>query len=274
VEANGTGPLSTISDWADGELRVRDDCELVETELLAADSFLVQDGRVLALGLHRGRFAESAREQGFASERELEAFWEAGLAALPGEGAWFPRFEVVRARDALRLRFRLRPAPPLTSSVIVATADGDPRRSPHLKGPDIDALSALRQRVQRRGAQEAVILDGGHVSDGTSTALLWWRGDALFAPPLSLPRVDSVAARTVRGIAAALGVPVEEEAVRPAELGGAVLWAVNALHGIRAVTAWVDGPALAQDAARTEAWRARFAALAREVPGVRGVRGS
>jgi hypothetical protein len=48
-----------------------------------------------------------------------------------------------------------------------------------------------------------VILDDGRVSDGTTTALLWWRGDALFAPPFSLPRVDSVAARTARGIAAA-----------------------------------------------------------------------
>jgi branched-subunit amino acid aminotransferase/4-amino-4-deoxychorismate lyase len=172
----------------------------------------------------------------------------------------------VRAREALRLRFRLRPAPELTRSLVVATADGDPRRVPHLKGPDIDRLTALRQRAQRRGAQEAVLLDGGHVSDGTTTALLWWRGDALFAPPFSLPRVDSVAARTVRGIAAALGVPVEEEAVRPAELDGAVLWAVNALHGIRDVTSWVDGPSLATDPARSDAWRARFAALARPLP--------
>ncbi|MGH1548863.1 aminotransferase class IV [Leifsonia poae] len=185
---------------------------------------------------------------------------------MPADGAWFPRFELVRAREALRLRFRLRPAPALTESLVVATADGDPRRVPHLKGPDIDRLSALRQRAQRVGAQEAVILDGGHVSDGATSALLWWRNGTLFAPPFSLPRVDSVAARTVRGIAAAVGVPVEEETVRPSELDGAVLWAVNALHGIRAVTSWVDGPALALDPARTDAWRARFAALARPLP--------
>lgn len=259
MDARSTEQVSTLADWAGGELRVRDDCELVETELLAADSFLVRDGRVLALGLHRGRFLEAAREQGFLDRRELEAFWEAGTASLPRDDAWFPRFELVRARDALRLRFRLRTAPPLTSTLVVATAEADPRRVPRLKGPDIDRLNALRQQVQRRGAQEAVILDGGRVSDGATTALLWWRGGTLFAPPLSLPRVDSVAARTVRGIAAALGVPVEEEAVRPSELDGAVLWAVNALHGIRAVTGWVDGPALALDPARTEAWRARFA---------------
>jgi branched-subunit amino acid aminotransferase/4-amino-4-deoxychorismate lyase len=245
---------------------VRDDCEVTETELLGADSFLVRDGRVLALGLHRSRFAETVREQGFTDRAEVDAFWDAAIGSLSREGDWFPRLELVRARDALRLRFRLRTAPELTSELVVATADADPRVVPHLKGPDLDRLSALRQRVQRRGAQEAIILDHGRVSDGTTTALLWWRDDALFAPPFSLPRVDSVAARTVRGVAAALGVPVEDVAVRPSELEGAVLWAVNALHGIRAVTAWVGGPALAQDPARTDAWRARFAALARPLP--------
>lgn len=266
MDARSTGPVSSLADWADGELRPRDDCELTETGMLAADSFLVRDGQVLALGLHRTRFAETARQQGFADRTELDAFWDAAIGSLPRDGAWFPRFELVTARDALRLRFRLRTAPPLTSELVVVTADADPRTVPHLKGPDLDRLSALRQRAQRRGAQEAVILDDGRVSDGTTTALLWWRGDALFAPPFSLPRVDSVAARTVRGIAAALGVPVEDVAVRPSELEGAVLWAVNALHGIRAVTAWVGGPPLAEDPARTEAWRARFAALARPLP--------
>lgn len=258
--------MTALADWAGGELRFRDDCELVETELLAADSFLVEEGRVLALGLHRSRFAETAREQGFRGRDELDAYWEAAVAALPRDGAWFPRFELVRAREALRLRFRLRTAPERMRSLMVATADADPRRVPHLKGPDIDRLSALRQAAQRRGAQEAVILDGGHVSDGATTALLWWRDGTLCAPPFELPRVDSVAARTVRGIAAALGVPVEEEAVRPSQLDGAVLWAVNALHGIREVTSWVDGPALATDPTRTDAWRARFAALARPLP--------
>jgi branched-subunit amino acid aminotransferase/4-amino-4-deoxychorismate lyase len=256
---------STLWDWA-GELVVRDDCEIVETELLAADSFLVTGGRVLALGLHRARFAESASEQGFRDGRDLDAFWRAGIASIPHEGDWFPRFELVRVRAGLRLRFRLRTAPALTESLVVATADSDPRRLPHLKGPDLERLSLLRQRAQRRGAQEAVILDEGRVSDGATTALLWWRGDTLFAPPLSFPRVDSVAARTVRGIAAALRIPLEDEAVRPAELDGVVLWAVNALHGVRAVTEWVDGPALALDTARTDAWRARFAALARPLP--------
>ncbi|WP_025155864.1 aminotransferase class IV [Leifsonia aquatica] len=257
---------STLFDWAGGELVARDSCEVAETELLVADSFLVADGSALALGLHGSRFQDSGRLQGHPDRAELQRFWEAGVRALPRTGAWFPRFELVRTGDALRLRFRLRTAPALTNELVVATAASDPRRTPDIKGPDIDRLSVLRQRAQAAGAQEAILLDGGFVADGATTALLWWRGDTLYTPPLSLPRVDSVAARTVRGIAAALRVPVDEEEARPAQLDGVTLWAVNALHGIRAVTAWVDGPGLSQDPARTDAWRARFAMLSRPLP--------
>ncbi|WP_431277218.1 aminotransferase class IV [Leifsonia poae] len=256
---------STLFDWRGGELLAVDDCDVAETALEAADSFLVSDGSALAIGLHRARFADTAFEQGFRDRDDLDAFWTTSLAGIPREGQWFPRFELVTVRDAQRLRFRLRTAPPLTETVVLATAKGDPRTTPLLKGPDLDAMSRLRQEAQRVGAQEAVILDGGHVSDGSSTALLWWRDGTLVTPPLSLPRVDSVAARTVRGVAAALGVPVDEEGVSPAELEGCVVWAVNALHGIRSVPAWVNGPRLAQDAPRTAAWRARLNALARSL---------
>ncbi|MFF1879046.1 aminotransferase class IV [Leifsonia sp. NPDC058230] len=254
---------STLFDWRGGRLVALDDCEVAETALEAADSFLVAEGAVLAVGLHGARFAETAVERGFRDRADLESFWTAALDELPRTGQWFPRFELVTVRDAHRLRLRLRTAPPLTQTVVLSTAAGDPRTAPLLKGPDLDAMSRLRQEAQRVGAQEAVILDDGKVSDGSSTALLWWRDGTLFTPPLSLPRVDSVAARTVRGVAAALGVPIDEEAVSPAQLEGCVVWAVNALHGIRSVPAWVNGPRLAQDASKTAAWRARLGALTR-----------
>ncbi|WP_223690403.1 aminotransferase class IV [Leifsonia poae] len=253
----------TLFDWQEGGLAAVDGREVAETALLAADSFLVDDGAVLAVGLHHSRFGQTAREQGFADRAGLDAFWATALEAIPRTGRWFPRFELVTVREAPRLRFRLRSAPELSDSVVLSTARSDPRTARHLKGPDIDALGRLRQDAQRVGAQEPVLLDDGKVSDGATTALLWWRGNTLFTPPLALPRVDSVAARTVRGVAAALGAPVDEEAVSPAELEGCVVWAVNALHGIRAVTAWVNGPRLALDASRTTAWRARLSALAR-----------
>ena len=254
---------ATVLDWQAGALVARDDCEVTPAVLKVADSFLVSEGSALAAGLHRTRFTDSATEQGFGDARELARFWDAALAGVPRTGAWFPRLELVRMREADHLRFRLRPAPALHETLVLSTAATDPRRTPTIKGPDLEQLSVLRQRAQRDGADDAVILDHGRVSDGATTALLWWRGDALFTPPLSFPRVDSVGARAVRGIAAALGVPVDEEAAAPAELAGCVVWAVNALHGIREVTEWIDGPAVARDPRRMAAWRERFAALSR-----------
>jgi branched-subunit amino acid aminotransferase/4-amino-4-deoxychorismate lyase len=252
-----------VLDWQAGALVARDDCDATPAVLQVADSFLVSDGSALAVGLHRTRFADSAREQGFGDALELAGFWDAALASIPGSGVWFPRLELVRMRDADHLRFRLRPAPELRETVVLSTAAADPRRTPTIKGPDLEQLSALRQRAQRSGAGEAVILDRGRVSDGATSALLWWRGDTLLAPPLSFPRVDSVGARAVRGIAAALRTPVDEEAATPDDLAGCVIWAVNALHGIREVTGWIDGPAVARDPRRLAAWRERLAALSR-----------
>ena len=121
----------------------------------------------------------------------------------------------------------------------------------------------LRQEAQRSGAREAVILDGGLVSEGSTSALMWWRGDQLMVPPAYLPRIPSVTARSIMTIAAAIGTPVAEEETTPEELAGCEVWAVNALHGIRVVDAWVDGPDLDADGRHAQRWRPRLTALAR-----------
>jgi hypothetical protein len=41
---------------------------------------------------------------------------------------------------------------------------------------------------------------------------------------------------------------------------------LNALHGIRIVTAWVDGPATAEQPGRLATWRARLDALRKPLP--------
>lgn len=104
--------------------------------------------------------------------------------------------------------------------------------------------------------------------DATTSALLWWRGDILCGPPSGQPgfaRVDSVTARSVLALAVALGHDTHEEAVTPAELDGCEVWAVNALHGIRIVTGWLDGPSTAELPGRLETWRARLHALRRPI---------
>jgi hypothetical protein len=44
------------------------------------------------------------------------------------------------------------------------------------------------------------------------------------------------------------------------------VWALNALHGIRIVTGWVDGPATAELPGRLDVWRARLDALRKPLP--------
>lgn len=254
--------VNSIYRWGDGALAPLEYCDMTLTVIDAADSFLVSDGTVLGLDLHRTRFLDSIARHHYASV-DPEAFWDAALAIIPRQGDWFPRFEQHSREGVASLVFRLRSAPELTRSVEVATWLGtDPRTTPSIKGPDLDQMARLRGEAQKRGAGESIILSSdGYVVEGAYSALLWWRGDILCGPSAELERVDSVTARTVLTLAAALGLDTWEESVTPPELDGTELWALNALHGIRIVTRWVDGPELAEKPGRLEAWRKRLDAL-------------
>jgi branched-subunit amino acid aminotransferase/4-amino-4-deoxychorismate lyase len=251
------------------------------SRLAVADSWLVDDGRVRALELHRERFTSAAARATQLPAAELSRFWDAAVAALPRSGRWFPRVDVIQpsaidtstststsdAPDArARLALRLRPAPPLGSAVVVSSHSGadDPRTVPAVKGPDLARLLAIRAAAVDEGVDEVVILSpAGYVVDGTTSAILWWRGDRLFAPSAAFARVDSVTAKSIRLLASATGVSVGEERSTPAELEGSEVWAVNALHGIRLVSEWRGGPALSTDPRRSQLWRRRLDALAR-----------
>ena len=241
--------------WTGGELELFDYCDTTDSHILAADSWLVSDGLTLALEAHRQRFTASAG-------MDVGQFWNTVIAAIPREGDWFPRVE---ADSNGRLLFRHRSAPPRTRSVVLATWAGpDARTRPRVKGPDLEWMLGVRTSVQAEGAGEAVILtDDRYVAEGATSALLWWRGNILCGPPFD--RIDSVTARSVLTLATALGFDTHEEAVTPAELEGTELWALSALHGIRIVTSWVDGPALAEQPGRLAAWRARLDALRRPI---------
>ena len=66
-------------------------------------------------------------------------------------------------------------------------------------------------------------------------------------------------------MAAALGVEIHRERVTPAGLEGTEVWALSALHGIRIVTDWVDGPSLAELPGRLQVWQERRTALAQPI---------
>lgn len=258
---------ATTFRWEDGVLEARDDCDVMPASIEAADSWLVTDGTVLALDLHRSRFLTSI-PRGLLPRLDPGAFFDAAIAALPREDDWFPRVELRTQLLRPQLLFRLRPAPERSRSIVLATHTGrDPRTAPRFKGPDLEAMTRLRTSVQSQGAGDAVILTPeGWIADGSTTCLAWWRGDALAIPSDEIARIDSVTLRSVLALAAATGVDVLHEEARPADLEGCEVWALNALHGLRIVTSWIGGPATAEQPGRLESWRRRLDALRRPLP--------
>ncbi|THG28825.1 hypothetical protein E6C64_18400 [Naasia lichenicola] len=251
--------------WSDGRLLPIESCELGEPKVLAADSWLVLDGRVLAVDLHRERFLEAV---GPRHSAEASRFWDASIAALPRQGELFPRVDLRQSGERVEFQLRVRPAPERTSSVVVTIHRGpDPRKQPKRKGPDLESMLRIRTEAQSLGAGEAIIVSPeGYVIEGAYSSLAWWRGDVLCLPAADLERIDSVTARTLQTLATALGIDVVEEHTTAAELDGLEVWSMSALQGIRIITEWIDGPSLAERPGRLATWRRRLDALRRPLP--------
>ncbi|MQY05054.1 aminotransferase class IV [Actinomadura macrotermitis] len=214
---------------------------------LVVDSWLVSDGLVRGLDLHRERFVRACAALAGVRTETTGAFFTAAVEELPRSGDWFPRVEYAPAGttgDAAAGAFRLwiRPAPQRGSFVRMwVPEEADQRRHPAVKGPDLPYLLALRDRALAAGADEALLLGpGGQVLEGTTTSLLWWRGDKLCMPPDEAPALHGVTRRLIRAIAGNLWCPVGFEYVTLADLDGVEVWTVNALHGIRPVSAWAQ----------------------------------
>jgi branched-subunit amino acid aminotransferase/4-amino-4-deoxychorismate lyase len=206
------------------------------TALLAADSWLVVDGRVRAVERHWARFFATCGEHGVEPEA-LAAFRARVERELPARGRWFPRVEL---REDGELAVRVRPAPPREPTVVAWIADvPDPRRAPRHKGPDLERLAALRERAATHGAGEAVLADAdGRLLEGAFTSLLWWEGETLCAVPDDAPILPGI----TRALLIELAGAVELRRPAPRDLAGRETWLVSALHGVRAVTRWVGGP--------------------------------
>jgi branched-subunit amino acid aminotransferase/4-amino-4-deoxychorismate lyase len=209
------------------------------TALLAADSWLVADGRVRAVERHWARFGTTCREHG--AEPEALAALRARLErAVPSAGRWFPRVEL---RADGELAFHVRPAPQREPTVVAWIADvPDPRRAPRRKGPDLERLAALRERAAAHGAGEAVLADaGGRLLEGAFTSLLWWEGETLCVVPDDAPILPGITRALLIEIASARDTPVARRRPAPDELVDRETWLVSALHGIRTVTRWAGG---------------------------------
>jgi branched-subunit amino acid aminotransferase/4-amino-4-deoxychorismate lyase len=228
-----------------------------QAPLLVADSWLMSDGRVRALDLHAARFAAGCAEVGYVPADTVARFWTTVVDRLPDEGAWFPRVELASVPLG-RLALRIRSAPRRTQSVRVwLPATADPRQTPRRKGPDLGVLADLRQAAIAAGANEALLRTAdGVVLEGATTNLLWWDGDALCVPSPTLPVLPGVTSRLIQDEAIDRGIEVRYARCGVEALLGREVWFVNALHGIRPVTAWIGADVQPGATTRSGAWRA------------------
>jgi branched-subunit amino acid aminotransferase/4-amino-4-deoxychorismate lyase len=228
--------------------------------LQVADSFLVADGKVRGIELHRQRFTDSCTALGV----EAGAFFDEQVGRLPAFGRWFPRFELKATGE---LAVQLRPAPPQGDRIRVSVRR-DPRTDPRVKGPDLEVLAELRAEAAAQDrADEIVLVDReGIALEGGSSALVWWEDGVFCIPPATLPILPSVTAQLLRRLAIDRGVEVAERARMAAELADAdEVWLVNALHGIRPVHAWHTDPIDPLPLSVAPEWQESLVALARQV---------
>lgn len=254
--------------FSEGHFEPLEWCDPSRQNTLVADSFRVEAGRAVALERHLERFAGSVSSHTDTSAEIVDAFVRAIPEFLPREGSWFPRLEAVATPGGATLRYRERPAPAWETEVVVARAPHDPRRFPHVKGPDLEALLALRTQVAPLGAQEAIITsaDDMLVEGAYSSLMIWLHGEAgpTFIPS-STPHLPGITEAEMREIAVSQGVEVRDENLLVSDLEGAEVWILSALHGIRVATSFVEGPSLALVPGRREQWQAQWLARARPV---------
>ncbi|MDQ1040953.1 branched-subunit amino acid aminotransferase/4-amino-4-deoxychorismate lyase [Streptomyces sp. V3I8] len=240
-----------------------------DTQLLAADSWLVRDGRVRGLDRHRERFLRACGDCGGPSLQQLTDFWRDMTAALPRTGSWFPRVELVAG--SLQLRLLLRHAPPPGPDApgvrVWAAGQPDPRTVPRRKGPDLDVLARVRQRAAGQGAQEAVLIaPSGAVLEAATASLLWWEDDTLCLPSPHLPVLGGVTTGLVQEHAVRSGIEPAHRERTLEQLAGREVWLVNALHGIRPVTGWEGRPMEAGAAPRARGWQEWLDGLGEPLP--------
>jgi branched-subunit amino acid aminotransferase/4-amino-4-deoxychorismate lyase len=248
---------STLYEFTGSSLEPVNQRRGASQRVIAADSWLVVDGRVVAFDEHWDRFTRAVMTHQPQMAASLEGFFLDAVRLIPSAGRWFPRVECVASAAGPVLRLLHRVAPPRLTEAVLATAPSDPRTSPRTKGPDLDALMALRRAVEPTGATEAVILTPeGFIAEGAYSALVAIppEGDELWVVESGIARIASVTETVVVAIAQGEGVRVLPRVMTPDALEGHAVWILSALHGIREATAWIGGPHLFPNPALRQHW--------------------
>ena len=237
-------------------------------EVVAADSFVVDQGKAVGYDRHLARFAAAITDAGFSLDAELAEFVSRCEMWIPREGRWFPRFDLVTSPEDHYFRYHHRLAPAQQDSASLIVAPSDTRLVPHRKGPDLERMGDLRWWAYSRGAQEALILSpDGIVVEGAYSAIAVIDPDTddIAITPQTFPRIPSVTEEIVRGLAEEEGLEVVEKAHTVGQLEGKEVWVLSALHGIRLATDIVAGPALLREEQRRNHFQARLERLAQRL---------
>jgi len=214
-------------------------------EVLAADSFVVDDSLIVGFPRHRERFYAACVDAGVDDSDAFHDFVERSMLWFPREGRWFPKLDLVTngAENWFRYHHRIAPAPQDTARLALATQDT--RHVPWRKGPDLARMAQVRAEVSDV-ADEAVILSPeGIIIEGaySSIVVIDPEGEFSITPP-HYPRIDSVTEQLVRELIHDEHWDVIKRAHTVAELEGKEVWVLSALHGIRIATDIVGGPPL------------------------------
>lgn len=229
--------------------------------LALADSMLVtrKGGVPSARGcsLHLQRFAKGLHAIGVTAD--TSSFMTPSLHSIHEytleTGDSFPRFECWEHRGSFRLALNLRTAPQRSKTITLVSRERTRITTPQLKGPNIDAYSSLIHDA----SSEVLLTAHGNAIEGTTTSLIWWDNDTLMTlPDTGSSRVFSITEQLILALAAEDHQRVGVSSQTPHHLANHEVWAINALHGIRPVTA-IDGITLpAPQEERLQHWRERL----------------
>ncbi len=199
----------------------------------------VRGGTAPLWPLHRRRLETSCRALGIP--------FPESLASPGGSEDRLVRFEV----DGAGVRVTERAVGP-TSPIQVITSPVKYRPYPH-KTTERAQFDETLAAAKAQGASDGVLITPeGLVAEAAIWALLWWEGQRLCGPALDLGILPSVGRARLGEIVGR----ITERRVRPGELAGRSLLAVNAARGVVPIAAW-DGQII-PSAPRTEELAAAF----------------
>ena len=229
-------------------------------EVLAADSFVVDNSLIIGFPRHRERFFAACVDAGVGDSDTFYDFVDRSMLWFPREGRWFPRLDVVTDGKEHWYRYHHRIAPPRQDTARLAVATSDTRQVPWRKGPDLERMAQLRVDVSDV-ADEAVILSpDGVIVEGAYSAIAVIDADEgeFSVTPAKYPRIESVTEQLVSELARDEHFDVIKRTHTVAELEGKEVWVLSALHGIRVAPEIIGGPPLSLNMARREEFQDRL----------------